>query len=185
MSLRKRIPLTPEQEESAALAALGLLSPRDAMAAPRPAITEMSEAAALLAESLVPIPPAPSVRDRLLATVADYQILKPIADVRRNENNWVHTGMPGIDVKTLFKESSTGRTTYLVRMEPGARMSPHHHGDVEQCLVVKGDVRWGNLVFEEGDFMVMGKDTAHPEVHTVNGTIMLIIAGHNEFQHAH
>ena len=181
----KANPMTVEQQESPALAALGFLSPREAMAAPRLAIARMSEAAALLAESVAPVAPAPSLKGRLLARVADFQLLKPVADVRRDEDNWVHSGMPGIDIKQLFKEASTGRNTYLVRMEPGARMAPHHHGDIEQCLVVKGDIRWGNLVFEEGDFMVMGKDTAHPEVHTVNGVIMLIISGHNEFEHAH
>jgi anti-sigma factor ChrR (cupin superfamily) len=172
-----------DQHDNAALAALGLLSPREAMSVPRRAIAEMTEAVALVAESVAPVPPAARVKNRLMAAVADYELLKPIADVRRNENTWVHSGMPGIDVKTLFKEPATGRSTYLVRMEPGARMAAHRHGDIEQCLVVKGDVRWGSLVFEEGDFMVMGKDTAHPEVHTVNGTIMLIVAGHNEFEH--
>ena len=173
-----------EQQENAALAALGLDSAREAMATPRQAIGEMTEAAALLGESVAPVPPAASLKARLMNRVADYELLKPIADVRRDENTWVHTGMDGIDTKLLFREKSTGRTTYLVRMAPGARMAPHHHGDVEQCLVIQGDIRWGSLVFEEGDFMVMGKDTAHPEVHTVNGVVMLIISGHNEFQRA-
>src|SRR5207248_6899128 len=133
--------------ESAALAALGFLSPREAMAAPRLAIAKMTEAAALLGERVAPVAPKPSLKGRLLGIVADFELLKPVADVRRDENTWVHSGMPGIDIKPLFKEAATGRNTYLVRMEPGARMAPHHHGDIEQCLVVKGDVRWGNLVF--------------------------------------
>ena len=32
--------------------------------------------------------------------------------------------------------------------------------------------------------MVMGKDTEHPEVYTVDGNVMLLIAGHNEFHAA-
>src|SRR5436190_14254803 len=96
------------QQESAALAALGFLSPREAMAAPRLAIAKMTEAAALMAESVAPVAPKPSLKGRLLACVADFELLKPVADVRRDENTWVHTGMPGIDVKPLFKEASTG-----------------------------------------------------------------------------
>src|SRR5690348_1980209 len=129
----KKGPISVEEQESAALAALGFLSPREAMAAPRLAIARMSEAAALLAESVEPVAPAPSLKGRLLSRVADFELLKPVADVRRDENTWVHSGMPGIDIKPLFKEASTGRNTYLVRMEPGARMAPHHHGDIEQC----------------------------------------------------
>jgi anti-sigma factor ChrR (cupin superfamily) len=181
---RKNLPPAVDQQENAALAALGLLSPREAMAAPLETIGEMTESAALLGESAAPVPPPPAIQSRLMARIADYELLKPIADIRRDENTWRHTGMDGIDIKMLFHEKSTGRSTYLVRMTPGARMAPHHHGDVEQCLVIEGDIRWGNLVFEAGDFMVMGKDTAHPEVHTVNGVTMLIIAGRNEFQHA-
>lgn len=174
--------MSTEQQEKAALAALGLLSPREAMSLPRQAIAEMTEAAALLAESVPPVAPAPSIRHRLLARVASYEAVRPLADIRRNEDTWVHSGMPGIDVKTLYVDAALGRTTYLVRMEPGARITAHHHGDVEQCLIVKGDVRWGDLAYEEGDFVVMGKDTDHPELTTINGTVLLLIAGRNEFQ---
>src|SRR5215467_3375648 len=96
--------LTEEQQENAALAALGFLSPREAMAAPRFAIAHMSEAAALLAESVPPVAPAPSVRDRLLSRVAGFEQLKPVADIRRDENTWIHSGLPGVDIKTLFRE---------------------------------------------------------------------------------
>src|SRR4051794_28577045 len=130
-TVKKGAPMTVEVQESAALATLGFLSPREAMATPRHAIVQMGEAAALLAEAVAPVAPAPLLKDRLLARVADFEVLKPLADVRRDENTWFHSGMPGIDIKPLFKEASTGRNTYLVRMEPGARMAPHHHGDIE------------------------------------------------------
>src|SRR5258708_7508670 len=96
-NLKKGAPFTVEQQENAALAALGFLSPREAMATPRIAIVQMSEAAALLGESVAPVASAPSLKGRLLSRVADFELLKPVADVRRDENTWVHTGMPGID----------------------------------------------------------------------------------------
>jgi hypothetical protein len=43
------------------------------------------------------------------------------------------------------------------------------------------DIRWGELFSRAGDFMVMGKDTTHPQVHTVGGNILLPAASHNEY----
>jgi anti-sigma factor ChrR (cupin superfamily) len=175
---------TVEQQETAALAALDLASPAEAAAVPRPLVTQMREAAWLLAESLAPAPPASALKSRLLTRVAQYEQLKPLADVRRNEDIWVSAGMPGVDMKQLFLEAETGRSTYLLRMQPGVRIPAHFHHDTEQCLVLKGDICWGDLVYEEGDFIVMGKGTKHPEIHTVNGNLLLLMSGRNDFDTA-
>jgi anti-sigma factor ChrR (cupin superfamily) len=173
-----------EQEENAALAALGLLSARELAKSPVELVDQMKEAAALLAETVPAVPPAPSIKSKLMERVSNFEALKPLADVRRYDDQWVHSGVPGIDLKTLFKDVKSGRTTMLVRMEPGASLPSHRHGDDEQCLVLKGDVRWGELVYEEGDFVVMANETTHPRIHSVHGNLLLIVAGHNEFVHA-
>jgi anti-sigma factor ChrR (cupin superfamily) len=177
-------PATDEQLDAAALAALGFLPPSEAMAALRSSIVQMQETLALLVKGVPLVTPPPTVRERLLARVAAFEQLRPIADVRRNEDTWVHSGMPGVDIKTLFTEPALGRSTYLVRMDPGARLPGHRHGDVEQCMVLEGDIRWGDLAYEKGDFVVMDKGTEHPEIYTVHGNLLLLIAGRNEFQHA-
>ncbi|MEO8593693.1 MAG: cupin domain-containing protein [Candidatus Solibacter sp.] len=179
------VALTPdEQQEIAALAALDLASPTEAASVPRRMVKELRESAWQLAESVDAVAPPPALKERLMTRVAQFEQLKPLADVRRNEDFWAHSGMPGIDIKQLFKESETGRTTYLLRMEPGCRLPAHVHHDAEQCLVLKGDIAWGDIVYEEGDFIVMGKGTHHPEIHTVNGNLLLLISGHTEFDHA-
>jgi anti-sigma factor ChrR (cupin superfamily) len=172
-----------EHEENAALAALGLLSARELAKVPAGLVDEMKETAALLAGTVLAVPPAASIKSRLMERVSNFEALKPLADVRRYDDQWVHSGVPGIDLKTLFKDVKSGRTTMLLRMEPGASFPAHHHGDDEQCLVLQGDIRWGELVYEEGDFVVMANETTHPRIHTVNGNLLLIVAGHNEFVH--
>ena len=172
-----------EQQEAAALAALDL-TPDEAGNAPKELVAAFREAAVLIAESVPPVAPEPSLKDRLMGRVADYQTLKPIADVRPYDGTWVSAGAPGVDMKSLFRDKTTGRVTTLVRMQPGARIPAHRHHDDEQCLVLHGDVRWRDLVYEEGDFVVMGRDSEHPEIHTVNGNLLLIIAGRNEYLHA-
>jgi len=180
----KPVSYTVGQEEAAALAALDLTLD-EASKAPQELVIALREAASIIAESLIPpVAPPPSLRDRLMTRVADYETLKPIADVRPYDTAWVSAGAPGVDIKTLFRDKSTGRTTMLIRMQPGARLPSHHHHDDEQCLVVRGDVRWRDIVYEEGDFVVMGRESDHPEIHTVNGNLLLIIAGRNEYIHA-
>jgi anti-sigma factor ChrR (cupin superfamily) len=163
-------PRTPQEFDLAALAEL--------------AGAENADAALLLAEATAPVTPAAGLKGRLMSRVAAYETVKPIADVRSNESAWFAYGAPGIEVKPLFKDDQTGRTTVLLRMAPGSRLPAHHHHDVEQCLVVKGDICFGDLVYEEGDFVVMGEHTNHPEIHSVHGNVLLLVAGHTEFLHA-
>ena len=49
--------------------------------------------------------------------------------------------------------------------------------------MLKGDIGWGDLVYEEGDFIVMAKHTKHPEIRTINGNLLLLISGRTEFDH--
>jgi anti-sigma factor ChrR (cupin superfamily) len=180
---KKPAETTVEQQEISALAALDLASPSEAASVPKHLVAEMREAAWLLAESLTPIAPVPALKSRLLSRVAQFEQLKPLADVRRNEEHWVSAGMPGVDIKPLFQEGESGRSTYLLRMQPGVSLPAHFHHDTEQCLVLKGDIGWGDLVYEEGDFIVMGKNTKHPEIRTINGNLLLLISGRTDFDH--
>ena len=120
MSERNDARALKTREEAAASAALGLLSPGEAMAVPEREIAAMSEAAALLAEGVAPAAPAAGVKSRLLRAVANFEQFRPLADVRRNEETWTSSGVQGMYLKPLFNEPSTGRSTYLVRMEPGS-----------------------------------------------------------------
>jgi len=172
-----------DREEIAALAALGMLKPAEAAQASRTEVRKLEEAVASLAEVVQPVAPPPGLKDRLLQRVEAYEQLRPLADVRRNEGGW-QSAFPGVDVRTLFRDRATGQSTVLLRMEPGATIPPHSHGAAEQCLVLEGDIRWGAIAYEAGDFVVMAKDSVHPEVRSDHGNLLLIISGHNEYAHA-
>lgn len=168
-------------DELAALQSIGLADevvlrlPASLTAAYREAV------AAAITAYVQPTAPPPSLRARLLERVANFEKLKPAAEVRTYDEGWRASGIPGIDLKLLFKDQATGRTTTLVRMAPGASYPSHFHHDDEQCLVLKGDVRWADQVFHEGDFVVTRKDSTHPRLGSATGNLLLIIAGHTEF----
>lgn len=136
---------------------------------------------ARIADSVEPSPPPAELKRRLLARVTAYESLKPLADVRSEEGEWRNIGAPGVEMRRLFRDAQTGRSTMLIRMDPGARIPSHFHTDDEQCLVLEGDIGWGELVYRKGDFVVMGKATTHPEIQTREGNLLLLIAGRNEF----
>jgi len=173
-----------ERGEAVALAALELLTPAETADLKPGDVAEMAEAAALLAESVPRTTPSTAARSRLMSRVAAWEALKPLADVRPYDGLWINGGAPGVDIRRLFRDKATGRTTMLVRMEPGVSFPAHYHHDDEQCYILKGDVRWGDLVYEEGDFVAMSKNTTHPVIHSAGGNLLLIIAGNNEFVHA-
>jgi len=147
----------------------------------RPERVDHEETAALLAGAIKPVLPKPSLKARVMTRIAQYESLNPLADVRPYDGEWIPTGVPGLEIRNLFHDRGTGRTTMLVRMQPGVRFPAHKHGDDEQCLVIEGDIRWGELVYQKGDFVAMGKSTMHPEIYTETGNVLLIIAGRNEF----
>jgi anti-sigma factor ChrR (cupin superfamily) len=169
--------------DDASLMALDLLPPQERGGLTRAALLQVGalrESAALLAQTVELVAPSAGLKDRLMARVAQYEAMKPLADVRRHEDTWAPY-LPGVDVKLLFHDAETQRRTILLRMQPGAKLPRHRHHDDEQCLVVSGDIRWGELVYEQGDFVVVGRDTTHEELHTVHGNVLLLIAGKTEY----
>lgn len=50
--------------------------------------------------------------------------------------------------------------------------------------MIEGDIRFGEVVYRKGDFVVAGKETTHPTIHTAEGNILLLVVGHNEFVQA-
>lgn len=186
MSDSRRPPLTPEElAERVSLAALEFLTPAEAADLPRQLIAADREAAALLGGLLEPVPPPPSLRDRLLRRVSEYEQLKPASEIRTYDGGWRHTGFPGIDFKPLYHDAKSGLYTNLVRMQPGAQYPRHIHYDDEQCLVISGDVRWGDSRYLQGDFVATRAGVVHPTLETDGGNVLLIISGHNEFLPEH
>jgi quercetin dioxygenase-like cupin family protein len=63
--------------------------------------------------------------------------------------------------------------TALYRMSPGSRYSRHRHPEGEECLVLKGDVSFGEQKLKAGDFLYSPPGSVH-EMTTVTGAMVLI-----------
>ena len=58
---------------------------------------------------------------------------------------WEKTKFPGIQMKILCSEPSTGLSTILFKMDPGAEVPLHEHVALEQTYMIEG-----SLVDDEG-----------------------------------
>ncbi len=61
---------------------------------------------------------------------------------------WKPTPFPGIEMKVLMEQPSTGLLTALFRWAPGSALPLHEHVDIEQTYVLEG-----RLVDEEGEVL--------------------------------
>ncbi|MEC4593025.1 MULTISPECIES: cupin domain-containing protein [Nitrospirillum] len=130
--------------------------------------------------ALAEAPPA-DLLDTILARIdreAADQAAAPGTDtVRHQDGVWLALS-PGVRSKLLRVDARTGRRTMLIRMEPGAPYQSHAHiGGDEECLVIEGDLRFGELNLEAGDFHVARHTTWHATAVSQTGCLLLVSVG--------
>ena len=69
------------------------------------------------------------------------------------------------------------RATLLIKLEPGTAFLGHDHSDVEECLVLEGDLELGGKVMHRFDSMRIPKGGQHCTPRTINGCIVLVTCG--------
>lgn len=100
--------------------------------------------------------------------------------VRAGEGDWQTIGLAGIFVKRLYSDPERDSVTMLIRMEPGAEYPAHEHGGPEQCLVLEGDLRVGDLVLHAGDFQCAPAASIHDVSRTTGGCLLLIVSSQHD-----
>ena len=140
-----------------------------------------------LAHCVDEVEPAPAIREKLLARIAETEQepknaandpSRPAAqnaDLRLREGKWLQLSEK-VFCKTLFVDAQTGRVTSLVKLEPGGYLPRHRHLGLEQTLVVEGDCIVNGQVFYPGDYRLRASDTEDGAVTTEHGTLIMIIA---------
>ena len=135
-----------------------------------------------IAQSRALSQPRDEVRAALLARISTpsargvEQPLPGMFVLRDDAAPWRPTPFPGVTYKSLYVDPTTRMTTSLLRLEPGAAYPPHRHTAVEQCLVLKGDVRLGPIALQAGDFEYALDDTCHGAITTESGCTLLIVS---------
>lgn len=187
--------------ETCALSALGLLPPAEAAAfelhaaecAPCCIERESLRAAAGELVALAPLAdPPPRLRERVLSAVrAEPPAVQPwkswaagaapgLLSVLAGDGGWEPTASPGVQARRLFVDAAKGRVTMMVRMEAGASYPAHRHGGAEECFVVSGDLRTGDLHMHAGDWQRADEGSRHPVQSTDGGCVLLLVSSLND-----
>ncbi|MEO8039929.1 MAG: cupin domain-containing protein [Betaproteobacteria bacterium] len=125
---------------------------------------------------LVPVDPpearATLLRERVLAVArasgadrADYCTIP--ADV----GAWARIA-PKVEMKVL--QDSPSCKTVLYRFQAGGVLPAHHHPGEEECIVLEGEARMGEIHVQRGDYHLAHANTDHPEVWSPTGAVLYV-----------
>lgn len=110
------------------------------------------------------------VKRRVLARIAEAQSTEHLT-VRAEDGQWQPFG-PGLTLKVLHEAG--GVMSYLVRLAPGAVLPPHRHPMDEECMVLEGALRIGDLEVGAGGFHLGRQDVLHMPIVSEHGALIYL-----------
>ena len=141
-------------------------------------IAKLYDVALLVAAAADPHDPPPQAKARLLSAIeapGNYTVAAQQA--------WGDSGVAGISAKVLAIDRARGLVTMLLRGSAGAVYPSHRHSTPEECYVIRGSIRIGDLVLTPGDFHHADADSDHDEIHVVEDAEVLLVAGIDDYLH--
>jgi len=119
------------------------------------------------------------VKRRVLARIAEDQRAQHLT-VRAEDGAWQAFG-PGLTLKVLHE--AAGIMSYLVRLAPGAALPPHRHPVDEECVVLEGSLRIGELEVGAGGFHLGRQDVLHMPIVSEHGALIFLRGAAPELAH--
>jgi anti-sigma factor ChrR (cupin superfamily) len=92
--------------------------------------------------------------------------------VKIEEMEWTDTKVPGIKMKALYSDNTTGMSTILFKLAPGAVVPKHEHTSLEQTYVLEGTLEDHEGAVAEGQFIWRPGGSVHTAV-APNGAVIL------------
>ncbi|MEO8754249.1 MAG: cupin domain-containing protein [Casimicrobiaceae bacterium] len=111
---------------------------------------------------------ATTLRERLSRRLRSTSTLTTI---QPDDGEWTRFS-PKVSIKVLRRDVDT--QTYLLRLEPGAVVLPHVHDLDEECMVLEGEVRIGELVVRQGAYHLAPAGLAHDPISTETGALLFL-----------
>ncbi|HAP39086.1 MAG TPA: hypothetical protein DCQ94_04925 [Nitrospira sp.] len=149
-----------------------------ASASTREEVAAFQDVAQELAFSGPAIAPPTSLKERLMARIA--QEPQEPADatgftfVRSRGLAWQELA-PGLSMKVLFHDAAAARTTMLLRLAPGGTLIGHRHPQVEELYVLEGSCLCAGEFLQVGDYHRAEAGTVHPVTSSEQGCLALIM----------
>lgn len=130
----------------------------------------------LLAAGLTPREPPGQARARMKSAILQA-IGEPATPggytVLADQGAWI-AFLNGIEIKLLAYDREAGTQTALWRCGPGAAVPAHTHRNAEWGYLIEGDILFGALELQAGDYFSMEAGTAHVAATTRGGCLLLM-----------
>lgn len=150
-------------------------------------LTEIMDSLSQIAESYAQTMPAPrrSLKDQVLQYALGTEVrteerAKHIIRATYESAGWIESGLPGITMKELYTNPSSGTQTALVRLAPGTHYPKHRHVGTEECLVMEGVLRMDEITLKAGDFVVNRDGEVHNDTWSDEGCLLLLTGSLND-----
>jgi quercetin dioxygenase-like cupin family protein len=147
--------------------------------------TDALDAAAIaeLAEAIEAQTPSPARRDAMQERILTRVRAEPppgTRTLRAREGDWIRVA-PQIEIKVLNEDRARNSQTTLWRLQPGAVLPAHEHDADEECLVLEGEIHFGNYYVRAGDYHLASAGRRHPDIESSEGALFLIRGEIREF----
>jgi len=110
------------------------------------------------------------VHERLMNRIAEESTGRHLT-VAAGEGQWRRL-LPGIERKVLHEQD--GVMSYLLKFAPGAVLPPHRHPHDEECVVLEGTLRIGELELAAGSFHRARRDLPHGQITSAGGCVIFL-----------
>ena len=119
------------------------------------------------------------VRSRLMQKIAADSVAFHNT-VLADAGSW-HSFLPGIERKVLHV--SDGVMSYLLKFAPGAVLPAHRHPVDEECVVLEGKLRIGDLVLPPGSFHRVAQGILDADSTSDEGTVIYLRGASPKAEH--
>ena len=122
--------------------------------------------------------PVPSgAFEKILTRIDEAGMSLPGTTTKRAADAEWQQHSEGIVIRVLKVDGRRGQQTLLVKMQPGAIYKSHSHDIDEECLVIEGDLQFGDLVLRAGDYHLATSGALHPTGTTTAGCLLHVVVG--------
>jgi hypothetical protein len=111
------------------------------------------------------------MRSRLLARVRTEKHASSSLTIQGSEGDW-EPFSPRVQIKILRHEPES--TSYLLKLDPGAVIWPHHHRQDEECMVMEGEVIIGDIRASAGTFHLAYAGVDHVPIRSETGATLYL-----------
>ena len=98
----------------------------------------------------------------------------PVTLVHSATAEWRPSKTPGVAVKTLRYDKTTGESSYLLKLDAGARVPAHDHPAGEELYVLEGDFQVGPDKLGAGDYLYTPPEGIHA-ASSQGGCLVLVV----------